>query len=133
MVLATEKITIVSVLFCNKKTKKNLLFMQLKTFVILSAVFALYSFRWSFSAFLGGLCAWLPNLIFMIFICKNDEKKTVSEGAIAYHFAVGEGIKIGLTIFLFLFIFWQFNINLIPFILTYLSVFIAQIRGAHLN
>lgn len=105
---------------------RKLLVLQLLTFVLLSVVFGLKSFTWASSAFMGGLAAWLPNLLFMLFAWCHQAQTAVS-GRVAWLFVIGEVLKVVITIILLVIAFGLFKAAFIPLGLAYLSVLIVQI------
>ncbi|CAJ1000261.1 F0F1 ATP synthase subunit I [Sodalis praecaptivus] len=108
------------------KVAGKLLFAQLMTLVLFSVLFALQSPRAAASAAGGGLSAWLPNVVFMLFACRHQAQAAVS-GRIAWSFAVGEGLKMAATIALLVVALGMFKAAFVPLGLTYLSVLIVQI------
>lgn len=108
------------------KIARKLLFLQLMTFVVLSAVFGFKSLEWSASALAGGLAAWLPSAIFMLFACRH-QVKTAAPGRVAWSFAIGEGLKVIMTIILLIVALGLFKAAFAPLGLTYLAVLIVQI------
>ncbi|EKN4207124.1 F0F1 ATP synthase subunit I [Yersinia ruckeri] len=110
----------------NGKVARKLLLLQLMTFVVLSAAFGLKGLEWSVSALAGGLAAWLPNTMFMLFAC-HHQAKTAAPGRVAWTFAIGEGLKVIVTITLLIVALGLFKAAFVPLGLTYLSVLIVQI------
>ncbi|VTR20034.1 ATP synthase protein I [Serratia fonticola] len=81
-----------SVSLYSGKVARKLLLLQLMTFVLISAAFGLKSLEWSGSALAGGLAAWLPNAMFMLFALRH-QAQTPAPGRVAWSFAIGEGLK----------------------------------------
>lgn len=115
-----------SVSLYSGKVARNLLLLQLMTFVLFSAVFGLKSLAWSSSALAGGFAAWLPNAMFMLFALRH-QAQTPAPGRVAWSFAIGEGLKVIITIVLLIVALGVFKAALIPLGLTYLAVLIVQI------
>ncbi|EEQ10120.1 ATP synthase protein I [Yersinia mollaretii ATCC 43969] len=103
-----------------------MLFLQLMTFVVLSVAFGFKSLEWSASALAGGLAAWLPSAMFMLFACRH-QAKTAAPGRVAWSFAIGEGLKVIVTIILLIVALGLFKAAFVPLGLTYLAVLIVQI------
>ena len=108
------------------KVAIKLLILQLLTFVLLSAAFGFKSLSWSTSALLGGLAAWLPNALFMLYAWRQQAQTTVS-GRVAWSFAIGEALKVVVTITLLVIALGLFKAAFAPLGLAYLSVLITQI------
>jgi ATP synthase protein I len=96
------------------------------TFVLISAAFGLKSLEWSVSALAGGIAAWLPNAMFMLFALRH-QAKTPAPGRVAWSFAIGEGLKVVITIVLLIVALGGFNAAFVPLGLTYLAVLVVQI------
>ena len=88
-----------SVSLYSGKVARKLLFLQLMTFVLISVAFWLKSPEWSASALAGGLAAWLPSAMFMLFALRH-QAQTPAPGRVAWSFAIGEGLKVVITIVL---------------------------------
>ncbi|TCL05432.1 MULTISPECIES: F0F1 ATP synthase subunit I [Sodalis] len=108
------------------KVAGKLLFIQLMTFVLVSALFALFNSHWSASALSGGLAAWLPNVLFVLFAWRHQVNVPAS-GRVAWSFAIGEALKVVVTIVLLIVALGVFRAAFVPLGLTYLSVLIVQI------
>lgn len=115
-----------SVSLYSGKVARKLLLLQLMTFVLISAVFGLKSLEWSGSALAGGLAAWLPNAMFMLFALRH-QAQTPAPGRVAWSFAIGEGLKVVITIVLLIVALGVFKAAFVPLGLTYLAVLIVQI------
>lgn len=108
------------------KVARKQLFLQLMTFVLVSAVFSLKSLEWSVSALAGGVAAWLPNIVFMLFAARSQINSPAS-GKIAWSFAIAGGLKVVITIILLIVALGVFKVVFVPLGLTYLTVLIVQI------
>jgi ATP synthase protein I len=108
------------------KVARKLLFIQLMTFVLLSVAFSLKSLEWSSSALAGGFAAWLPNAMFMLFALRH-RAQTPAPGKVAWSFAIGEGLKVVITIVLLIVALGVFKAAFLPLGLTYLAVLVVQI------
>ncbi|MEH2922082.1 F0F1 ATP synthase subunit I [Samsonia erythrinae] len=115
-----------SVSLYSGKVALKLLLLQLMTFVLLSAVFSLNSIHAAVSALGGGLSAWLPNILFVLFALLHQSHKPV-DGKVAWSFAIGEALKVFVTIALLVVSLGVFNAAFFPLGLTYLSVLVMQI------
>ncbi|KFK92093.1 MULTISPECIES: F0F1 ATP synthase subunit I [unclassified Serratia (in: enterobacteria)] len=115
-----------SVSLYSGKVARKLLFLQLMTFVLISAAFGLKSLEWSVSALAGGLAAWLPNAMFMLFALRH-QAQTPAPGRVAWSFAIGEGLKVVVTIVLLIVALGVFKAVFMPLVLTYLAVLVVQI------
>ena len=112
-----------SVSLYSGKVARKLLLLQLMTFVLISAAFGLKSLEWSGSALAGGLAAWLPNAMFTL----RHQAQTPAPGRVAWSFAIGEGLKVVITIVLLIVALGVFKAAFVPLGLTYLAVLIVQI------
>ncbi|ATV44679.1 ATP synthase F0F1 subunit I [Pectobacterium brasiliense] len=108
------------------KVALRLLLLQLVTFALLSAVFSLNSVNAAASALGGGLAAWLPNVLFVLFALRHQSHKP-AEGRVAWSFAIGEALKVFITIALLVVALGVFKAAFFPLGLTYLSVLVMQI------
>ena len=111
-----------SVSLYSGKVARKLLFLQLMTFVLISAAFGLKSLEWSGSALAG----WLPSTMFMLFALRH-QTQTQAPGRVAWSFAIGEGLKVLITIVLLIVALGVFKAEFIPLGLTYLAVLAVQI------
>ncbi|WP_075183360.1 F0F1 ATP synthase subunit I [Pantoea sp. 1.19] len=105
---------------------RRVLLLQLATLVVVSALFALRDTSWGTSALLGGLAAWLPNVLFMIFAWRH-QAQTPAKGRVAWSFALGEALKVLVTIALLIVALGPFNAVFMPVGLGWLSVLVVQI------
>ncbi|AIA73271.1 F0F1 ATP synthase subunit I [Pectobacterium atrosepticum] len=108
------------------KVALRLLLLQLVTFALLSAVFSLNSVNAAASALGGGLAAWLPNVLFVLFALRHQSYKP-ADGRVAWSFAIGEALKVFITIALLVVALGVFKAAFFPLGLTYLSVLVMQI------
>ncbi|MEQ9888474.1 F0F1 ATP synthase subunit I [Pectobacterium zantedeschiae] len=108
------------------KVALRLLLLQLVTFALLSAVFSLNSVNAAASALGGGLAAWLPNVLFVLFALRHQSDKP-ADGRVAWSFAIGEALKVFITIALLVVALGVFKAAFFPLGLTYLSVLVMQI------
>ncbi|MHC3493201.1 F0F1 ATP synthase subunit I [Pectobacterium brasiliense] len=108
------------------KVALRLLLLQLVTFALLSAVFSLNSVNAAASALGGGLAAWLPNVLFVLFALRHQPHKP-ADGRVAWSFAIGEALKVFITIALLVVALGVFKAAFFPLGLTYLSVLVMQI------
>ncbi|MFJ5444127.1 F0F1 ATP synthase subunit I [Pectobacterium sp. CHL-2024] len=108
------------------KVALKLLLLQLVTFALLSAVFSLNSVNAAASALGGGLAAWLPNVLFVLFALRHQSHKP-ADGRVAWSFAIGEALKVFITIALLVVALGMFKAAFFPLGLTYLSVLVMQI------
>ncbi|TKY80471.1 F0F1 ATP synthase subunit I [Pectobacterium polonicum] len=108
------------------KVALRLLLLQLVTFALLSAVFSLNSVNAAASALGGGLAAWLPNVLFVLFALRHQSHKP-ADGRVAWSFAIGEALKVFIAIALLVVALGVFKATFFPLGLTYLSVLVMQI------
>ncbi|MEA9390065.1 F0F1 ATP synthase subunit I [Acerihabitans sp. TG2] len=104
----------------------KLLFFQLIVWLVLSVCFAFGKPGWGFSAACGGLAAWLPNVLFVLFTWCH-QVNVPAAGRVAWSFAIGEALKVVVTIALLIVALGMFRAAFVPLGLTYLSVLIVQI------
>ena len=115
-----------SVSLYSVKFARTVLMLQLVTFVVIGALFALKDLAWGLSALAGGLAAWLPNIVFMIFAWRHQAGDPV-KGRIAWTFLLGEVLKVLATILLLVLALAVFGAAFTPLGLAWLSVLIVQI------
>lgn len=108
------------------KFARTVLLLQLVTFVVIGALFALKELSWGLSALAGGMAAWLPNVLFMIFAWRHQAGDPV-KGRVAWSFALGEVLKVLCTILLLIVALAVFGAVFMPLGLAWLSVVIVQI------
>ncbi|MBK0001923.1 MULTISPECIES: F0F1 ATP synthase subunit I [Erwiniaceae] len=108
------------------KFARTVLMLQLVTFVLIGALFALKDLTWGVSALLGGLAAWLPNMLFMIFAWRHQAGHEVT-GRLAWTFVFGEALKVVVTILMLIVALGVFKAVFTPLGLAWLSVLIVQI------
>ncbi|ACR71016.2 F0F1 ATP synthase subunit I [Edwardsiella ictaluri] len=110
------------------KIARNLLILQLVTFVLFSICLSIKSVGWGWSALLGGLSAWLPNAVFMLFAL-GSRAEVRAEGRIAWAFALGEALKMVCTIALLIVSLGGFKAVFLPLGLTYIAVLVVQVAA----
>ncbi|MFC3393815.1 F0F1 ATP synthase subunit I [Brenneria rubrifaciens] len=115
-----------SVSLYSGKMSLKLLLLQLATFVLLSAIFSTNSVEAGVSALSGGLAAWLPNVLFVLFALRHQSIRPAG-GRVAWSFAIGEALKVLITIALLVVALGIFKAAFFPLGLTYLSVLVIQI------
>lgn len=115
-----------SVSLYSVKFARTVLILQLVTFVLVGALFALKDLTWGMSAIMGGLAAWLPNMLFMIFAWRHQAGHEVT-GRLAWTFALGEALKVIVTILMLIVALGVFKAVFTPLVLAWLSVLIVQI------
>ncbi|PWC19415.1 F0F1 ATP synthase subunit I [Brenneria corticis] len=115
-----------SVSLYSGKAALRLLLLQLAAFILLSAVFAAGSVEAGASALGGGLAAWLPNVLFVLFALRH-QAHTPADGRVAWSFAIGEALKVLITIALLVVALGMFKAAFFPLGLTYLAVLVMQI------
>lgn len=108
------------------KFARTVLILQLVTFVLIGALFALKDLTWGVSALLGGLAAWLPNMLFMIFAWRHQAGHEVT-GRLSWTFVFGEALKVVVTILMLIVALGVFKAVFTPLGLAWLSVLIVQI------
>lgn len=121
-----EKTKVMSVSLYNGKIAKKLLFLQFMTFVILSAAFCIKSIEWGASALAGGLACWLPNIVFLLISQFQRAEQEAKSYRIAWFYALGEGIKVIVTIAVLFVALSVFKAAFAPLVLTYLAVLMVQ-------
>ncbi|KQN53915.1 F0F1 ATP synthase subunit I [Erwinia sp. E602] len=108
------------------KFARTVLMLQLGTLVLIGALFALKELTWGLSALAGGVAAWLPNVLFMIFAWRHQAGHEVT-GRLAWTFALGEALKVTVTIVILMVALGVFKAAFMPLGLAWLSVVIVQI------
>ncbi|MGM3175987.1 F0F1 ATP synthase subunit I [Dickeya lacustris] len=112
-------------LYSGKIARLSLL-CQLTVIFVISALFCIDGIKAGTSALSGGLAASLPAMMFMLFAVRHQADKP-PEGRVAWVFAVGEGLKMLLTIVLLVVALGVFHAVFFPLGLTYLVVLVMQI------
>jgi len=115
-----------SVSLYSVKFARTVLMLQLVTFVLVGVLFALKDLTWGVSAVMGGLAAWLPNMLFMIFAWRHQAGHEVT-GRLAWTFALGEALKVIVTVLMLIVALGVFKAVFMPLVLAWLSVLIVQI------
>lgn len=115
-----------SVSLYSVKFARTVLKLQLVTFVLVGALFALKDLTWGMSAIMGGLAAWLPGILFMIFAWRHRAGHEVT-GRLAWTFALGGALKVIVTVLMLIVALGVFKAVFTPLVLAWLSVLIVQI------
>ena len=115
-----------SVTLFNGKAARIVLALQLLTFGLFGIGFATKEISWGYSAVLGGLSAWLPSVVFMLFALRH-QAHTPAGGRVAWSFAIGEAFKVVSTIVLMIVSLGWFKAALFTLGLTYIAVLVVQI------
>lgn len=108
---------------------RKILFIQFLAMAAIGLLFSLKDLRWGASAIGGGLAAWLPNAIFMIFAWRH-QTSVPAQGRVAWSFAIGEALKILATFALLALALAHFKAVLTPLLVTWLSVLVVQLLAA---
>ncbi|CCP04994.1 ATP synthase protein I [Erwinia amylovora Ea644] len=108
------------------KFARTVLLLQLVTFVVIGVLFSFKDLTWGVSAFAGGLAAWLPNVLFMIFAWRHQAGHEVT-GRLAWTFALGEALKVMVTVLVLIVALGVFKAVFTPLGLAWLSVLMVQI------
>lgn len=117
---------IMSLPLYSMQTSWKMLLLQLVAFLLIGLLFTLKDTSWSVSAMVGGLVAWLPNVIFMV-LAQRIGAKIALKNRIAWGFAIAEASKVCATIILLIVALVVFDTAFMPLGLTWLSVLIVQI------
>lgn len=116
-----------SVSLYSVKLARAVLLWQLATLLVIGALFfALKDYTWGASAIAGGLAAWLPNVLFVILAWRLGAQAP-AKGRIAWSFALGEALKVFVTIVLLILALGVLDAVFVPVGLTWLSVLVVQI------
>ncbi|AUX91633.1 F0F1 ATP synthase subunit I [Mixta gaviniae] len=116
-----------SVSLYSVKLARTVLLWQLATLLVIGALcFALKDITWGASAIAGGLAAWLPNVLFVILAWRLGAQAP-AKGRIAWSFALGEALKVFVTIVLLILALGVLDAVFVPVGLTWLSVLVVQI------
>ncbi|WP_127959884.1 F0F1 ATP synthase subunit I [Serratia microhaemolytica] len=118
--------TTLSVSADNRKFAFRLLLLQWVVVIVISAAFALNSVQWGCSALAGGVAAWFPNALFVLYSLRYRPQGQVPR-RVVLSLAIGEGIKVMITIVLLILAVGVFKAVLLPLSLTYLAVLMVQI------
>jgi ATP synthase protein I len=105
---------------------RTLVIVQLVIFVLVGVACGVKSLSWGVSALMGGLAAWGPNALFMLFASRHQVQNE-EYGRVAWSFAVGEGVKVVITIVFMVIALGLLKAALVPLGVAYLSVLITQI------
>lgn len=115
-----------SVSLLSRNVARRLLFLQLLALAAIGLLFCLKNPVWGASALCGGLAAWLPNVVFMIFAWRH-QAQTPASGRMAWTFALGEVLKVAASFSLLMTALVGFKAVVLPLIVTWLSVLVVQI------
>ena len=115
-----------SVSLYSVKLARAVLVVQLVTFVVIGARFALKDVTWGASAIAGGVAAWLPNILFT-FLAWRLQDQTPAKGRVAWSFALGEVLKVFATVIFLAVALGGFGAVFWPLAITWLSVLVVQI------
>lgn len=121
-----ESFNVMSVSLYRVKFARTVLLLQLVTFVVIGVLFSFKDLTWGVSALVGGLAAWLPNVLFMIFAWRHQAGHEVT-GRLAWTFAFGEALKVMVTVLVLIVALGVFKAVFTPLGLTWLSVLMVQI------
>ncbi|WP_435955883.1 F0F1 ATP synthase subunit I [Dryocola sp. BD626] len=105
---------------------RKLLSIQLLAVITAGLLFCLKDPSWGASAFGGGLAAWLPNVLFMIFAWRH-QAHTPAKGRVAWTFAIGEVLKVVASFIILVVALVGFKAVVLPLIVSWLSVLVVQI------
>lgn len=105
---------------------RKLLSIQLLAVITAGLLFCLKDPSWGASAFGGGLAAWLPNVLFMIFAWRH-RAHTPAKGRVAWTFAIGEVLKVVASFITLVVALVGFKAVVLPLIVSWLSVLVVQI------
>lgn len=108
------------------KFARTVLLLQLVTFVVIGVLFSFKDLTWGVSAFAGGLAAWLPNVLFMIFAWRH-QAHTPAKGRVAWTFAFGEAFKVLAMLVLLIVALAVLKAVFLPLIVTWILVLVVQI------
>lgn len=106
-------------------TITRLLVVQLFAFIVVSALLYFKHPFWPVPGLCGGLIAWLPNVIFVLFTQHNLKKTPISSG-MSWSFTVAWISKLIVTIVLLIVAIQVFKTEFIALGLGFLSVVITQ-------
>ena len=115
-----------SVSLYSVKLARAVLVVQLVTFVVIGALFALKDVTWGASAIAGGVAAWLPNILFT-FLAWRLQDQTPAKGRVAWSFALGEVLKVFATVIFLAVALGGFGAVFWPLAITWLSGLVVQI------
>lgn len=115
-----------SVSLLSRNVARKLLFIQLLAVIAIGLLFCLKDPKWGASAISGGLAAWLPNVLFMMFAWRH-QVHTPSKGRVAWTFAIGEVLKVVASFIILVVALAGFKAVVLPLIVTWVSVLVVQI------
>ena len=93
-----------------------LIFTQLLLLILTSFIWLVESDRAAFSAFLGGLTALVPNLVFFLWMLLHKKRLT------QFTFFIGEMLKVFLTVFLFIGFSKNIDLQWMPLLMSFILV-----------
>ena len=103
-----------------KLVKRVLQLQMLTVFLVVAGAWALGGDKQAISALLGGLIGFLPNLVFAFLFGRRDPGKSANQVVRAFYF--GEGLKLGLTVLLFMIVFQLPGIAALPLFIAFVAV-----------
>ncbi|WP_202306390.1 F0F1 ATP synthase subunit I [Dryocola clanedunensis] len=115
-----------SVSLLSRNVARKLLFLQFLAVITMGLLFCLKDPFWGASAIGGGLAAWLPNVVFMIFAWRH-QAHTPAKGRMAWTFAIGEVLKVAASFSILVVALVGYKAVVLPLIVTWLSVLVVQI------
>lgn len=115
-----------SVSLLSRNVARKLLFVQILVVMAIGLLFCLKDPIWGASAVSGGLAAWLPNVLFMMFAWRH-QAHTPSKGRVAWTFAIGEVLKVVASFIILVVALAGFKAVVLPLIVTWVSVLVVQI------
>ncbi len=103
-----------------KLVKRVLQLQMLTVLLVVAGAWALGGDKQGISALLGGLIGFLPNLVFAFLFGRKDPGKSANQVVRAFYF--GEGLKLGLTVLLFMIVFQLPGIAALPLFIAFVAV-----------
>ncbi len=103
-----------------KLVKRVLQLQMLTVLLVVAGAWALGGDKQGISALLGGLIGFLPNLVFAFLFGRRDPGKSANQVVRAFY--VGEGLKLGLTVLLFMIVFQLPGIAALPLFIAFVAV-----------
>lgn len=110
-----------------KLAAKILIFQGLVGLLVAFFVFVLSGQQAGFYAIAGVAVAWLPGAVFSFFAFRYAG--ATKNQLVVRSFRKGSALKLLITIFLFAFIFKQFQADFLPLMIGYIATLIAQWPG----
>ncbi len=115
-----------SVSLLGRNVARRLLLIQFLAVIASGLLFSLKDPFWGTSAVCGGMAAFLPNMLFMIFAWRH-QAHTPAKGRVAWSFAFGEVFKVLATFVLLVVALAVLKAVFLPLIVTWVSVLVVQI------